>query len=234
MNTTKRLDYTIIGIALAVFLLLQIPYLGTFQYPFRLLGTWFHEMGHGLTALCIGGDFKFLEIYENGGGVAYNSITNRFLSLSTGKALVAMGGLLGPAITGAVFIASAKYQKTAAILLRVLIGMIVLSLVLWVRSFWGILVMGVFAVILIIITLIKNRKIEVVTILFLGLQAVLSTYLQLDYLFTKQFERNGAIRISDTQSIAENTFGTYWIWGLFIILISAFIVWKSIRFYFKR
>lgn len=188
MNTAKRLDYTIIGIALVVFLLLQIPYLGAFQYPFRLLGTWFHEMGHGLTALCIGGDFKFLEIYENGGGVAYTSITNRFLSLSTSKALVAMGGLLGPAVTGAAFIASAKYQKTAVILLRALIGMIVLSLLLWVRSFWGILVMGVFAVIL----------------------------------------------ISDTQSIAENTFGTYWIWGLFIILLSAFIVWKSIRFYFRR
>ncbi|MDC1162057.1 M50 family metallopeptidase [Tenacibaculum sp.] len=234
MNNSKRLDYTILGIALAVFLLLQIPYFRWLQYPFRLLGTWFHEMGHGLTALCIGGNFKYLEIYKNGGGVAYYSITDRYLSLSTSKAIVAAGGLLGPAITGAIFIAAAKFQKSAVILLRVLTGVIILSLILWVRSSWGVIVMGIFAVLLIIITLIKSRKTETITILFLGLQATLSTYLQLDYLFTKQFHRDGAIRISDTQSIAENTIGTYWLWGVFIIIISAFILWKSIRFYFKR
>lgn len=221
-------------IAVLIFLLLQLPYFVQIQYPFRLLGTWFHEMGHGLTALFIGGNFKYLEIYENGGGVAYFTLTNKFISIPTGKALAAAGGLLGPAIAGATLIISAKSTKYAAILLRILTGVIIISLLLWIRSFWGIIVLGAFAVFFVGVTFLKNKKIEVITVLFLGLQSILSSYLQIDYLFTKQFERNGTIHISDTQAIAENTFGTYWMWGALILLISAFMLWKSVRFYFKR
>lgn len=231
---SKKLDYTILIITVVIFLLLQLHYFQVVQYPFRLLGTWFHEMGHGLTALLIGGSFKYLEIYQNGGGVAYFSLTNKWVSLSTGKAIVAAGGLLGPAIAGAVLIASAKTTKYASILLRVLTGVIILSLFVWIRSFWGIIVLGAFAILFILITLYKNKKVEIATILFLGLQSILSTYLQINYLFTKQFERHGSISISDTQVIAENTFGTYWLWGVFILLISMFLLWKSIRYYFKE
>ncbi len=191
-------------------------------------------MGHGLTALLLGGDFKYLEIYENGGGVAYFTLTNKWFPIHTGKAITAAGGLLGPAIAGSILISAAKSTKYASILLRVLTGVIILSLIVWIRSYWGIIVLSAFVVIFIIIMLLKNRQIETVTILFLGLQCVFSTYLQLDYLFTKQFERDGAIRISDTQAIAENTFGNYWIWAVFILFLSIVLLWKSIVFYFKR
>lgn len=211
-----------------------MPYLGVIQYPFHLLGTWFHEMGHGLTALLVGGHFGHLEIYENGGGVAYSSVSNSYMPISIARAFTAAGGLLGPAIVGATLIASAKSHKSSMIALRVLIGIMIISLIIWIRSFWGIAVMSVFAVLLFVITLFKSRKLEVITIMFLGLQSVLSTYLQLNYLFTKQFERDGAIQISDTQAIAENLFGTYWMWALLIILISVYLLWKSLRYYFKN
>ena len=80
----------------------------------------------------------------------------------------------------------------------------------------------------------KNKKVETITVLFLGLQCILSTYLQLNYLFTKQFERNGQVLTSDTQNIAANTFGTYWLWGAIILLVSLLLLWKSIQFYFKK
>ncbi|WP_420552173.1 M50 family metallopeptidase [Tenacibaculum aiptasiae] len=231
---TKQLNYIILAIAVLVFLLLQLPYFAIAQYPFRLLGTWFHEMGHGLTAICVGGSFKYLEIYENGGGVAYYTLSNAFMPISIGNAIVAIGGLLGPAIAGAVLIAGAKHTKSASILLRLLIGVIILSLIVWIRSYWGVIVLGAFAVLFIIITLLKNKKIEEGTLLFLGMQSVLSSYLQLNYLFTKQFVRGGQVQNSDTQAIAENTFGTYWMWALIVIVISFYIVLKSIRFYFRK
>lgn len=231
---TKQLNYVILATAIIVFLLLQLPYFTTIQYPFRLLGTWFHEMGHGLTAICTGGSFKYLEIYENGGGVAYFTLTNRFLPLNIGKALTAMGGLLGPAIAGAVLIAGAKNKRSTTILLRLLTGMIILSLLVWIRSYWGVIVLGTFAIVFVGITFLKNKNIEVGTLLFLGLQSILSSYLQLNYLFTKQFERGGQIQNSDTQAIAENTIGTYWMWAIIIILISFYLVVKSIRFYFRK
>ncbi len=229
----KQFDYTIIIITIVVIAIWQLPYLGWVQYPFVLLGTWFHEMGHGLTSLLVGGTFEYLEIYENGGGVAYSDIGSTYLPLGLAKACTAAGGLFGPIITGAVLIASAKYHKSSMIMLRLLIALIIVSLILWVRSFWGIAVMSGYAALLIGITFFKSRKLEVITILFLGVQSVLSTYLQLDYLFTKQFERNGAVQISDTQAIANNTFGTYWMWAIVIALLSGYLLWKSIRYYFK-
>ncbi len=191
-------------------------------------------MGHGLTALLVGGSFEHLEIYEDGGGVAYYYLGGSYLPVFMGNALVAIGGLLGPAIVGALLIASAKSHRSSMIALRILIGLMILSLLLWIRSFWGIAVLSSFAVFLFVITLFKSRKLEVVIILFLGFQSVLSTYLQLDYLFTKQFERDGAIQISDTQVIAENTIGTYWIWAILVILMSVYLLWKSFRYYLKK
>ncbi|MDY8135171.1 M50 family metallopeptidase [Aquimarina sp. 2201CG5-10] len=219
---------------MVVFILWYLPYFGWIQYPFRLLGTWFHEMGHGLTALFVGGTFERLEIYENGGGVAYSDIAGSYLPYAIAKAFTAAGGLLGPAIVGALLIISGKSHKSSKIALRVLIGIMILSLLLWIRSFWGIVVLSSFSIFLCIITFFKSRKLEVITILFLGLQSVLSTYLQLDYLFTKQFERDGSILVSDTQVIAENTVGTYWMWAIFIIGLSIYILWKSLRFYLKK
>lgn len=231
---TKQLNYIILASAIIIFLLLQLPYFTAIQYPFRLLGTWFHEMGHGLTAICTGGSFKYLEIYENGGGVAYFTLTNRFLPLNIGKAITAIGGLLGPAIAGGLLIAGSKNARSASLLLRLLTGMIIISLLVWIRSYWGIIVLGAFAIVFVGITFLKNKKIEIGTLLFLGLQSVFSSYLQLNYLFTKQFERGGKIQNSDTQAIAENTFGTYWMWAIIIILISFYIVIKSVRFYFRK
>ncbi len=233
-NISKKLDYIILVSAVVIFIVLQQPYFIQVQYPFRLLGTWFHEMGHGLTAICVGGQFKYLEIYENGGGVAYSTVTDKFLPLNIARALTAAGGLLGPAISGALLIAAAKSTKHAGILLRVLIGVMLLSLILWIRSYWGIVVLSAFILLFVVIILLKNTTIETITVLFLGLQCVFSTYLQLDYLFTKQFERHGAIQNSDTQTIAEQTFGSYLMWAIIIIIISAIVLWKSIRFYFKR
>lgn len=211
----------------------QLPYLGWVQYPFVLLGTWFHEMGHGLTALLVGGTFEYLEIYENGGGVAYSNLGGSYLPTSIARAFMAAGGLFGPVITGVILIISAKHHKSSMVVLRLLIALILVSLVFWVRSFWGIAVMSGYAALLIGITFFKSRKLEVITILFLGVQSVLSTYVQLDYLFTKQFERNGAVQISDTQAIAHNTFGTYWVWAIIITIASVYLLWKSIRFYFN-
>ena len=230
---SKKLDYTVIIIAVAIFLILQLPYFTHIQYPFRLLGTWFHEMGHGLTTLLVGGKFNYLEIYSNGGGVANITVSGKLLSISLARAFTSAGGLLGPAIAGSLLIIAARSQKNAGILLRILTLVMLLSLIMWIRSFWGSVVLSGFVILFTAIMLLKNKKIVTITVLFLGLQCILSTYYQLNYLFTKQFERNGQIMISDTQNIAINTFGTYWLWGFVLLLVSFFMLWKSLRYYLK-
>ncbi|WP_299105381.1 M50 family metallopeptidase [uncultured Tenacibaculum sp.] len=231
---SKQQHYIILTATVLIFILLQLPVFSIVQYPFRLLGTWFHEMGHGVTALLLGGDFSHLEIYRNGGGTAYTSVSSAFLPYNISRALVAAGGLFGTTIVGTLFIISAKTKRTASIALRILIAFIILSLLLWIRSFWGIITLSVFALTLGIISFTKNKTLELSTLLFLGLQAIFSSYLQLDYLFTKQFIRGNQVLNSDTQNIAENSFGTYWFWALLIILISIYIVYKGVRFYFRK
>lgn len=202
--------------------------------PFCIAWHMVHEMGHGLTAILLRGTFEQLQIFQNGSGVAYTSLENSYLPVNIARACTAAGGLLGPAITGALLISSAKNHKSSMIILRLLIGLMTLSVFLWIRSFWGIAVMGGYIIALTGITFLNSRKLEVITILFLGIQSVLTTFFQIDYLFTKQFEKDGIVQISDTQAIAQNTFGFYWMWAILIIVASVYLLWKSFRFYWSK
>ncbi|KZS39685.1 MULTISPECIES: M50 family metallopeptidase [Aquimarina] len=226
--------FTILGISALVFLLWQLPYFGFIQYPFLLLGTWFHEMGHGLTAVLLGGKFYYLEIYENGGGVAYSDVSLSYLNTNLARAMTAAGGLLGPAISGAILITSAKKKVTSKVTLWLLIIVMVVSLLLWIQELLALVVLSVFAAILFGIAILKIRRLEIFTLLFLGTQCVLSTYLQIGYLFTKQFERDGNIQYSDTQMIAVHLFGTYWMWAILILILTIILVYKSYRYYLKK
>lgn len=225
---------SVIAISILVFLIWQLPYFGYIQYPLLLLGTWFHEMGHGLTAILLGGKFYYLEIYENGGGVAYSDVSKSYLNYPLARAITAAGGLLGPAISGAILVASAKRKIASKITLWILLSIMVLSLCIWIHELLALVILSVFAAILFFIAILKIRKIEAFTLLFLGTQCVLSTYFQIGYLFTKQFDREGKILYSDTQVIANNLFGTYWMWAILILMITVILLYKSYRYYLKK
>ncbi|MEW7289716.1 M50 family metallopeptidase [Aquimarina sp. 2304DJ70-9] len=230
----KKPLLAIIGTSLLVFLLWQLPYFGIIQYPLLLLGTWFHEMGHGLTALLLGGKFYYLEIYDNGGGVAYSNVSFSYLDYHIARAITSAGGLLGPAISGAILIASARNRITSKITLWLLLVIIVLSLCIWIHELLALVILSVFAAILFFIAILRVRRLEAFTLLFLGTQCVLSTYLQIGYLFTKQFERDGRIQYSDTQMIAAHLPGTYWMWAILILIITIILLYKSYKYYLKK
>ena len=222
--------------AILVFIIWKSPTLGSFRYPFVLLGTWFHEMGHGITALVLGGNFEYLEIYKNGGGVAYTSYltTELWLPYNLTRALVAFGGLIGPCIMGSLLIISGTKPNLSKLMLGLLVISIVISLIFWLRSYMPMLILGTIAFILGIIIFINNNSVIHWTVLFLGLQSTLSTYLQLDYLFTSSFIRNGTQNISDTQAIANNLFGTHWMWAIIVIIFSLVLLFKSYKYYLLK
>ncbi len=226
--------FAVVGISILVFLLWQLPYFGIIQYPLMLLGTWFHEMGHGLTALLVGGKFLYLEIYENGGGVAVSDVSSSYLPYPFARSLTAAGGLLGPAIAGAILITSSKHSNSTKITLWILIMIMVISLCIWIKSLIALIVLSLFVIILFFIAILKMQKLKSFTLLFLGTQCVLSTYLQTGYLFTKQFERDGQIQYSDTQMIAAHLPGTYWMWAILILVFTIYLLYKSYRYYLKR
>ena len=68
----------------------------TLTLPFRHVGIFVHEMGHGLFTLLSGGSFHFFRMEIMRGGVAYTSGGLRMATL--------LGGLLGPALAGALLL----------------------------------------------------------------------------------------------------------------------------------
>jgi hypothetical protein len=207
-KTRNRTLQWLIVAGLITVLLWQMPFGGLLLYPFTILATWFHEMGHGLTALLLGGSFHKLLIYSDGSGLAYHSGGGRL----TG-ALVAAGGLLGPPIAGAVFILSGRSERLSRRMLGLLSIMLVASTLIWVRSPFGLLILPMVAVSLMGIAWRGPGWLQPLVVQFLGVQACISTYHQLDYLFMPSAVIGGQRMSSDTGQMAEALLLPYWVWG---------------------
>ena len=90
----SRKDATwLVVVALVVAALLSwLPWLSWVDYPFRLLLTIVHELGHGITALATGGRFLRFVIFPDGSGVAYSAGGWRLLIVPAGYLTAATFG----------------------------------------------------------------------------------------------------------------------------------------------
>ena len=200
----------------------RLPYGRQVLYPFSLLGTWVHEMGHGLTAIVVGGSFERLVLFQNLGGTAYSTGVGTF-----GRALVAAGGLLGPALAGGLIIVLGSREATARWVLAGLTVMLALSLVLFVRNVFGWVALAVIAAILGGLAFYGPEVVRVFVAQLIGIQFCVASWGTLDYMFTKNFVRDGQVLDSDTQEIAEVLLLPYWFWGGLIAITSLAIMASS-------
>jgi hypothetical protein len=201
----------------------QIPMGNYILYPFSILATWFHEMGHGLMALILGGQFQKLEIFGNGSGVAHYTLSNGWGYLGIG--LVAAAGPMGPPLAGAGLILASGSLKTTSLSLKILGGFLLLSTLIWVRSWFGFVAIPLGFMIL-GIALKTPLWVQGFAIQFLGVQACVSTYHQLDYLFSYTA---GPLGLSDTGQMQQYLFLPYWFWGLLMAIASLMILIQSLR-----
>jgi len=113
---------TLIGLAaLTTFLLSVIPLLGWINFPFRLLVTMVHELGHGLAAMLTGGEFIRFVVSADGAGLAYTSGGWRFF--------VIPAGYLGAALFGALLIMLGRSHRWSRVAMAVIgAALILLSL----------------------------------------------------------------------------------------------------------
>lgn len=218
----------LIAAAIATIVLWQVPGGNYILYPFTILATWFHEMSHGLMAMLLGGRFYKLEIFGNGSGVATNAI-----SLALGPiapALVAAAGPMGPPIAGAALILASRSFKAATLSLKILGGFLLVSTLIWVRSLFGIIAIPLLGLIILAIGFKAPRWMQGFAIQFLGVQACISTYHQLDYLFSYSA---GPLGISDTAQIQQQLLLPYWFWGGLMAVASLVILVQSLRIAYR-
>ncbi|MEH1835449.1 MAG: M50 family metallopeptidase [Nostoc sp.] len=221
----ERMGLTwLVAAAITTALLWQVPGGDYILYPFTILATWFHEMGHGLMALLFGGQFQKLQIFSNGSGVATYDIQ---LSLGPiAPAMVAAAGPMGPPVAGAVLILASRSFKAATLCLKILGSFLLFSTLIWVRSWFGLVAIPLLGLIILGIALRAPRWAQGFAIQFLGVQACVSTYHQLDYLFSRSA---GPLGLSDTAQIQRYLLLPYWFWGGLMAIASLVILVQSLR-----
>lgn len=228
-KAVERMSLTwLIVAAVATILLWQVPGGDYIVYPFSILATWFHEMGHGLMALLLGGSFQQLQIFSNGSGVAFYS--GALYLGAIGRALVAAAGPMGPPIAGAALILASRSFKTAHLSLTILGSFLLLSTIIWVRSLFGIIAISLIGFITLGIALRTPRWVQGFAIQVLGVQACVSTYHQMDYLFSFS---PGPGLLSDTAQIQQQLLLPYWFWGALMAVASVVILVQSLRIAYR-
>jgi hypothetical protein len=117
-------------LAFALVGLWQVPWLGWVAWPFRLFGTFVHELSHGLAAIATGGRFQRFSVHADLSGLAW--------SAGGIRVIVSSAGYVGSAIFGGILIGlQARGWSPRTLLLWLGLAFGVLCL-LFVRNAFGI------------------------------------------------------------------------------------------------
>jgi hypothetical protein len=223
---------TLTAIAAASLVLWQLPFGNLALFPFTILTTWFHEMGHGLATIAVGSSFDHLVIFADGSGYAVSTRPIDAGRLTT--ALIAAAGPMGPAIVGSLLIVASGRDAHARQALYVLGAALVLSTVIWVRSAIGWLVLPGLGLLTLLVAARGPHGLVRFVVQLVGVQACISAWRSFDYLFSDGGTVGGTSQRSDTAAIADVLLLPYWFWGAAISAGIVASMWWSLSRSFGR
>ena len=230
LKAPKRTHIFILAVALSLVLMYfsYLPVIGVLGRVLLLFSTLTHELGHGLMAIMVGGDFQRLTIEWDGSGLTTWSGNPGRIA----RGLVAAGGLIGPSIAACVLFWSARGKDRRFNLTTRLFGAGLLLIgLLTARSFWALaFTVGVGALLLLLAGRISRFKMESLVV-FIGVQLGLSVFTRADYLFTKSA---GPGLLSDVAQMSEALFLPYWFWGIVCGLFSVAALYWGCRCYIEE
>lgn len=213
---------------LVVVMLPSLPFGAFLIYPFAILTTWFHEMGHGLTALATGQQFQQLMIFPSGSGVAQSQVAGDASRFTL--AAIAAGGPLAPSMVGALLILASAHPKLWRPVLWLSAAAIMVSVVIWVRSPIGYAMLPLVAALIALVAWRASPGFARFTLQFLGVLGALSMLRDWDYLFTENAVIEGRAMLSDTGQIAAVLGLPHWFWAGAILLTSAVMVGAALKY----
>jgi len=219
-------------IAVVSVILWQTRIGGLVLYPFTILATWFHEMGHGLAAMLTGASFERLLIYPDGSGLAQSMVPDNASGLT--HALIAASGPLGPAIAGSLLIIASRTDKATRVALMVVGLALILTTVIWVRTMTGWVVLPALGIAILGLAWRGTADHRQFGIQLLGVQACISVWEQFSYLFSAGGSIGGELHRSDTSVIADALLFPYWVWGAAISVVIVLLLWSSFALAFRR
>lgn len=202
-----------------VFVLRLFPEAYWLGWPFSQFGTYVHELFHGLAAMASGAKFVEMTVHPEGGGVAYSLSYNTFQ-----RAMTAAGGLIGPSILGAIMLVSARRFGITNLLFGFLSFLFLIVAFLWAEGGYTVALSLGFAALCFVIAIIPFQAATRLLSMFIAIQLGFENLIDIDYMFTAGFERDGEHFKSDTGKIAQLLGGAYWFWGGLIALFTLTII----------
>ncbi|MEM6455872.1 MAG: M50 family metallopeptidase [Acidobacteriota bacterium] len=230
VSTTERARLVLTASIVVTALLYIVPYGRVLAYPLMLLSTLFHEMGHGVTAVLVGAHFDRFEMWADGSGVAYLRTDGGRIT----QAVIAIGGLIGPAVVGALGFAAARTRRGAQRALVVLIVGLLLACLLVVRNPFGMLFTLTLVGLCALVVRIGSSDLAQLTVVFLSVQLALSVFSRSDYLFTPYATTARGRMPSDVGQIEQALFFPYWFWGALCGLLSIAVLLLGLRLYWRE
>jgi hypothetical protein len=227
-NELSNARQALVASVVLTLLLYVVPYGHVIGRPLLWLSTLAHELGHGFTALLIGENFGKFVMFPNGSGAATWSGNPGAI----GRALIAAGGLVGPAIVAAGCFLAARTERGARLTLgagSVLMGIVVL---VWARSWFAIVFAGAVGLVLGFVARKGSEEVARVVLMFTGVQLALSVFSRSDYLFVEKARTSAGTMPSDVAQIAEALWLPYWFWGGLLAVVSVAVLvgglWLSV------
>ncbi len=233
-----------LAISIAVIVLNWEPtYIGRLILrPMTYVYTFVHEMGHGVAAILMGGQFHKFEMWLDGSGVATSSHSmSAFV-----RAFVSFGGLIAPAIWAAVCLILGRspkwsrygfYAFTALMvpaMVLVILGMSPFGIVFVALAGFACFSISKFAVVKDSSgKVVQERTYPQYIMLFLAITLCTNVFTRGDYLFTPIANTGMGIAPSDVGNIADALWLPYWFWGGLIALISIAVLVGGIWLFFK-
>ena len=211
------------GLALLLIGLWQVPWLGWLVYPFRVFGTFVHELSHGLAAIATGGDFVRFAVSPDLSGVAH--------SAGGWRTVVASAGYVGSAVFGGVLLVLHARLLSSRVLLfglGLLFGMLCL---LFVRNLFGIVAGLAITAALVLAALRLTLAVRDLLIDVLALQLILDGY---DSLFTVFALAGDASVRSDARTMEELTWLPATWWAVIWMLVSTAMLLGALKLAVRR
>jgi len=101
----------------SLLLLWLIPH--THRHHLRKVGTYHHELCHGIASLATGGEFHKFHVHPSGNGLCITSGGNRYLTVAA--------GYVGTVLAGAILLAQSINYLPAVVLLQIMTLLLALS-----------------------------------------------------------------------------------------------------------
>lgn len=228
-QVTRRARGALFASAALTLVLYAVPFGGFLIYPLLLLSTLAHELGHGLAALATGGSFEAFYLWPDGSGMAVHTGPEGHAL----QAVVAAGGLVGPAVVAALCFALARREWVARVVLGLLGLGFLAAVALVVENAFGFWYIGGVGVLLLALAVRARAAVARTALVFLAVQLALSVFSRADYLFTASATTSAGVMPSDSAHIASALGGSYMLWGaacgLFSVLVLVLGLWLFTR-----